>query len=272
MYSLYYRYKVTFYTGEMEMSEIKNVFSSITYYKKYNIILFIFFSMALLCLTCLVILDATREIKVNEISARWDIIYKFLPGMKANGFETFSAASQALKSRYHLFAKLVVAGISLLLMLLTGTLLIKRRRDINSLLNLGIKKWRVIFQLVVEALFPIIFSFFAILALLLIFQSSFKTATVSINDRLFNAELPYDLTFNTQHTTAIEPSEDKENVLLPFNEQSFYFVEASGKTFSYHNVFSVVSLSFIFLLMLSFLAVTLTTAFLVNFLAQRMYY
>ncbi len=228
--------------------------------------------MALLCLTCLIVLDTTRELKVSEISARWDIIYKFLPGMKANGFEIFSAASQALKSRYYLVAKLVVAGISLLLILLTGTLLIKRRRDINSLLNLGIKKWRVTFQLVVEALFPIIFSFFAILALLLIFQSSFKTATVSINDRLFNAELPYELNFDTAHTAAIESDPDKEKVLLPFNEHSFYFVEASDKTFSYHNVFSIVSLSFIFLLLLSSLAVTLTTAFLVNFLAQTMYY
>lgn len=228
--------------------------------------------MALLCLTCIAILNTTRELKVSEISERWDIIYKFLPGMKANGFETFSAASQALKSRYILFAKLVVAGISLLLMLLTGTLLVKRRRDINSLLSLGIKKWRVIFQLVVEALFPIIFSFFAILVLLLIFQSNFKTATVSVNDRLFNAELPYELNFATQHTNAVTVKDDKENVLLPFNERSFYYVDADNNAFSYYSIFSTVSLSFIFLLSLSFLAVTLTTAFLVNYLSQTMYY
>lgn len=253
------------------MKKAQNTFASIRYYKKYNLLLFGFFSLSLMVLTLLRLLLKFQKNKMLLISERWDVLSQYLPGTPTKGFNTIVTANIELQEKYFFVTKITMSSILIIGITLTGTLLYHRRQDIKALLSLGLSIWRISFQLIIEALFPIIFSFFTVMIGLLIFQSQIKDQAMSINDQLFTNELPYEVILNNEFDLTTG-GENSHKLLLPFNAHSFYSVDTTESSFGSLQLLKEFSQSFITLFLINLLIITFTSSGSVFYLYKNLYH
>ncbi|MGY3747528.1 FtsX-like permease family protein [Vagococcus salmoninarum] len=252
------------------MKKAQNTFASIRYYKKYNLLLFGFFSLSLMVLTLLRLLLKFQKSKMLLISERWDVLSQYLPGTPTKGFNTIVTANIELQETYFFVTKIAMSSILIIGIALTGTLLYHRRQDIKALLSLGLSLWRISFQLIIEALFPIIFSFLGVLLVMLLSQNFIKEETMSINEQLFSKELPFEIVIKS-HNDLENTDQTNKKLLLPFNAEAFYSIETSESTFGSLQLTTEVARSFVQLFLLSLLFITLTSIASVFYLQKNMY-
>ena len=258
------------------MRPLKSLYASITYYRKHNLILFAFFTLALFALVALELLSATQQLKFDFISERWQLL---TPRIANNQevLQTLTKGNQALQADYLRWHNILVTAISLGLIGLTGILLWLRRQSIKALLSLGVSRLALIGQLVIEALFPVIFSFLLLLCLSLIFQTSFKSQLVRANNQLYLTEISEKKPMLKLYETKATGAGDKERtahepLILPFSNVAFYQLDDLGPSINFRTIRQSLARVFLTFIVLALSLITLMTSLLVLYFSLRIHY
>lgn len=256
------------------MRNFKNIVASITYYRKHNIVLFIFFTLSIFSLTMLELLSLTQQAKFAQLTDSWSFLDDYLPGNSKEAFGTISASNIALQKNYERLMLLDITVIAITLIGLAGILLYLRRQDIKSLISLGLNRGKIIFQLVIEAVFPIVLSFIVLICFSLLFQNTIKNHVVALNTNLFSQELKEQTkergTTNFSAEGPLMTEQKTQQVLLPFKTKSFYLLETSSNFLNFSKIRQVTARMFLTLTAVSFALISAVSALYVLKLSHNM--
>lgn len=218
------------------MDLMKQSFNAVTYHKKSFTLFFALFSGLLLLLTLLSQLIVTQRTTMIFFDGKVTYFKKVSSHFNARIGEELIHTNTSVM---HLYQTLYVGCLflSLLLFIFVGFIFAKsRQEEIQALYFMGIKRVKILNQLIIELIFPITASVLSVSILLLLFQGPFVSKATTLNQTTVKYSLsqqnivvnPSLLANNGTNKISNSTALSSDNIqttnkgLLPFNEASLF--------------------------------------------------